>query len=138
MKLCLKDTRHSLPFSACIEVAYAIGLLTDRVRYKSNLLRKIRNEFAHAAGPRDFGDQRIADRLRSFFARVSDTEKELDESIPVLVAGLEGGGVRIDSIRMRFSLHVAALSSTITFVEDTIRANLEPRTIVKSLDSVGI
>ena len=51
-------------FSAKIDLAYRIGLLRPSVRKSLHLLRKIRNNFAHASGIKGFDDPSTQDRIR--------------------------------------------------------------------------
>lgn len=51
-------------FSARIEVSFGFGLIPNNVRRDLNLLRKIRNDFAHTANQVTFYDQPIASRCR--------------------------------------------------------------------------
>ena len=51
-------------FSAKIDLAYRIGLLRPSVRKSLHLLRKIRNNFAHASGRKGFDDPSTQDRIR--------------------------------------------------------------------------
>ena len=50
-------------FSARIQLAFAIGILPEDLRSKIEIVRRLRNEFAHAWGPIDFEDAQCADRL---------------------------------------------------------------------------
>lgn len=49
-------------FSSRIDLCYALGLLPPLVRRDVHLIRKIRNEFAHAASPLTFEHARMAAR----------------------------------------------------------------------------
>jgi hypothetical protein len=48
------------PFSARIKAAFALGLIDDHERGECDLIRKIRNEFAHRSHGVTFEDSRIA------------------------------------------------------------------------------
>ncbi len=52
-------------FSSTIELAYLLGLLSPRESQALNLIRKIRNEFAHIPEPTSFGHQKIASWCKS-------------------------------------------------------------------------
>lgn len=49
-------------FSAKIDMAYMLALISPTVRKDLHLLRKIRNEFAHTAKPLEFAEHRIKSR----------------------------------------------------------------------------
>lgn len=53
-------------FSAKIDMAYMLALISPLVRKDLHLLRKIRNEFAHTAKPLDFTTHRIKSRCEEF------------------------------------------------------------------------
>lgn len=55
-------------FSARIKACYALGLIDEHERYECDLIRKVRNEFAHSIHGLAFSDAKISafcDRLRS-------------------------------------------------------------------------
>ncbi len=51
-------------FSSRIEVLYGMGIIPKNVRRDLNLLRKIRNDFAHDAKPISFDDEPVSSRCR--------------------------------------------------------------------------
>jgi len=53
-------------FSACIEFCYVLGILSRKVRNELDLLRKLRNEFAHCSMPMDFLDGKSMQRIQEF------------------------------------------------------------------------
>jgi DNA-binding MltR family transcriptional regulator len=68
-------------FSAKLQLAYALGILPRHLREKIELVRRIRNEFAHESGPLSFDDSRCADRLKLLFGQMLEDrsfEKMLD------------------------------------------------------------
>lgn len=68
-------------FSAKLQLAYALGILPRHLREKIELVRRIRNEFAHESGPLSFDDSRCADRLKLLFGLMLEDrsfEKMLD------------------------------------------------------------
>jgi DNA-binding MltR family transcriptional regulator len=54
-------------FSAKIQLAYALGILPRHLKERIELVRRLRNEFAHESGPLTFEDPRCADRLKLLF-----------------------------------------------------------------------
>jgi mannitol operon repressor len=59
-------------FSARIKMAYALGLITELEFQESNIIRRIRNEFAHAAHGMTFKNQRLADLCGNLKAHTPD------------------------------------------------------------------
>ena len=53
--------------SAKIALAYRLGLISPNVRTSLDLIRKIRNDFAHISRQIDFGTQSIQNRIRELF-----------------------------------------------------------------------
>jgi DNA-binding MltR family transcriptional regulator len=54
-------------FSAKLQLAYALAILSREYRDKIELIRRLRNDFAHEAGPLSFDDPRCEGRLRPLF-----------------------------------------------------------------------
>lgn len=64
----VRDNNGALgTFSARIETAYALGLISQDLRTRLNIVRRIRNEFAHSFAA-TFNDQSIADRTTKLTA----------------------------------------------------------------------
>lgn len=51
-------------FSARIDMAYLLGIITPMIRHDLHLIRKIRNEFAHNPGRLSFSDHDIIQRCK--------------------------------------------------------------------------
>lgn len=51
-------------FSARIQLTFALGLLPRAFRDKIEIIRRLRNDFAHDWGPIDFNDPRCVSRLK--------------------------------------------------------------------------
>jgi DNA-binding MltR family transcriptional regulator len=60
-------------FSSRIDGAYTLGLLPKNVRADIQLVRKIRNDFAHVSKPITFEDQPIVSRCQNFCLDGKDT-----------------------------------------------------------------
>jgi DNA-binding MltR family transcriptional regulator len=60
----LEPTQPLGAFSARIDVAYLLGLLSREEHKALHLIRKIRNDFGHKAQPLSFRNQAIADRCK--------------------------------------------------------------------------
>lgn len=54
-------------FSAKIDLAYRIGCINQEVRRSCHILRKIRNDFAHATDIKDFSNSGTQDRIKELF-----------------------------------------------------------------------
>lgn len=52
-------------FSARIDLAYRIGVLSLDQRQSLHILRKLRNDFAHVSTPISFSDDSVSDRIRN-------------------------------------------------------------------------
>ncbi len=88
--------------SSKIDIAYALGLIAKEDRRDLHLLRKIRNEFAHAIDHElSFGDQKIKSWINAL------TTPKLFENTSVL----QGNN---DTIRFRFELAVGVISVTLS------------------------
>lgn len=63
-------------FASRINLAYLLGLIPDNIRYDLDLIRRIRNEFAHTAGPMDFEKDSV--RSRCFLFKTPLSVEHLD------------------------------------------------------------
>jgi DNA-binding MltR family transcriptional regulator len=54
-------------FSAKLQLAYALAILPRDLRDNIELIRRLRNDFAHESGPLTFNDPRCGNRLRALF-----------------------------------------------------------------------
>ncbi|WP_098743521.1 MltR family transcriptional regulator [Paenibacillus sp. EZ-K15] len=63
-------------FSSRIELAYLLGLISPDTRRDLNLLRKIRNEFAHSMEILSFQDQRIEARCKELKNNIQTDEQD--------------------------------------------------------------
>ena len=52
-------------FSACIKVSYSLGLLSNEAKTDLEIIRKVRNDFAHTYELLDFESQEIKSRVLS-------------------------------------------------------------------------
>jgi DNA-binding MltR family transcriptional regulator len=73
-------------FSSRIQLAYAMGLISKDLKYRLDIVRRLRNDFAHESGPIDFDDVRCRDKLRILIADGKPPEKK-DDSEPFMVGG---------------------------------------------------
>ena len=69
-------------FSARIKASYCLGLLTDLEHRELQLIRKVRNEFAHHVHGLAFQTERISGLCSQFYDRMPDAEeKEIERSV---------------------------------------------------------
>lgn len=66
-------------FSARIKASYCLGLITDLEHKQLQLIRKVRNEFAHHVHGLSFGDDAITALCNNFYDRMPDAK---DKGIP--------------------------------------------------------
>lgn len=72
----LLDQRGPLAtFSSRIDMAYALGLIGKKALYDLNILRKIRNEFAHTAAPLSFEDVKISTWCSQFHLGLGESRR---------------------------------------------------------------
>jgi DNA-binding MltR family transcriptional regulator len=91
----LDDPNGSLSaLSARIEFAYLLGLIGPIARPELDLIRKIRNDFAHAYKPLLFTETKIADRCRELRAYTVFPEQSPRANFVRSVMGLLGGHSR--------------------------------------------
>ena len=79
----LEDTGALSTFGARIELAFLLGLISARERRMLNLIRKIRNDFAHSSKIASFSQFPIKDRCLTLDAmRILGSKKLSDPSNP--------------------------------------------------------
>jgi DNA-binding MltR family transcriptional regulator len=65
-------------FSARLQIAFALGILPKNLRDKIEIIRRMRNDFAHEWGPIDFNEPRFASRLQ-FIVKQAEPVKEQEQ-----------------------------------------------------------
>jgi hypothetical protein len=93
-------------FSSRIKTAHALGLITKDERHDLDVIRDIRNAFAHQVGG-DFTELSIADQCRSLkhsAGEEADSRTQFRSSALVLIARLANRGVAVAKER-RVELH---------------------------------
>jgi hypothetical protein len=119
--------------SARTQVAFALGILPRDLRDKIEIVRKLRNEFAHEWGPIDFEDQRIGSILALLIGKLK--EGDLPEDDPVSTAGRTtfGPGVTKQQImkRLLFGFCVVRISARLNFLAGLAREGRDIRTLVR-------
>jgi Mannitol repressor len=73
-------------FSSKIAIAYAFGIIGPKTRHDLNLLREIRNAFAHAMRTITFDTQEVADMLKTFNALKEPHNPSLKNQMKFVIA----------------------------------------------------
>lgn len=63
-------------FSARIKASYCLGLITDLEHKELQLIRKVRNEFAHHVHGLSFKDDAITSLCNNFYVRIPDAKEK--------------------------------------------------------------
>lgn len=124
-------------FSAKIQVAYAMRLITKGLRYQLDVVRRLRNEFAHEAGPIDFDDPRCHGKLRILIAEGTPQEKAQADDIEPLLIGGQMLTRRQFTNRVAFIIAVAQLSERMLILRHLIREGHDVHLAVKILEAGG-
>ncbi len=122
-------------FSSRIQIAFALRLITGDLRYRLDIIRRLRNDFAHQSGPINFDDAKCCDRLRILIAEGKPLEKK-----PALDPSLIGGQMitREQFVnRVAFIIAVSQLSARIHFLTDVSNAGKDVRAIAVMLEKNG-
>jgi DNA-binding MltR family transcriptional regulator len=122
-------------FSSRIQIAFALKLITKDLKYRLDIIRRLRNDFAHESGPIDFDELRLRDRLRILIADGKPPEKE-EDSEPRLIGGqMLTHGQFVN--RVAFILAVSQLSARIHFLIDAAKAGNDVRMMAVALEEKG-
>lgn len=116
-------------FSAKLQLAYAFGIVSRQLQQMIELVRRLRNEFAHESGPLTFRDQRCADRLELLFKLSLERpsfKKVVDEHKPVQ-SSCEKAEANADSRRALFILVLTFLLGFLSALTDARKAGLDAR-----------
>lgn len=124
-------------FSAKIQMAFAMRLITKGLRYHLDVVRRLRNEFAHESGPIDFDDPRCHTKLRILIAEGKPQEKaESEEPPPHLIGGQMLTHTQFTN-RVAFIIAVAQLSERMLILRHLIREGHDVHLAVKMLEEGG-
>lgn len=80
-------------FSAKIDLAYRVALIRPNIRRSCHILRKIRNDFAHATEVKGFTHPATQDRIRGLFRLNNNLVKVLEE---VIIEGTKDHEIKIN------------------------------------------
>lgn len=119
-------------FSARIQVAFALGIITDRNRIELDLVRKIRNDFAHSLERIDFSEPSIVGRLQ-VLAGASDSEDDADKERRLIGELMMTKRQFID--RLAFALKISNLRGALTMYRETIQAGADIRSVIRHLEA---
>lgn len=76
-----------------IDLAFAMGLISDGTRREAHQIRKVRNHFAHAYTPADFDEVGVRDRVDSMKAAFVE-DIEVGSASAAILETFEGGTVK--------------------------------------------
>src|SRR5262249_25604196 len=110
-------------FGARTKLVYALGLIGATARRDLDLVRRIRNEFAHLSDAHRFSDPSVRDRCREFHA---------------LTAYQLGSGLPVRSPRQRFLLTTFCLAVYLFAMAKRPREAMEPRPLTQEIDEYGL
>lgn len=114
-------------FSARIDLAYRVALIGTNTRRSCHILRKIRNDFAHATEVKGFTHSATQDRIRELFKLNSNMVELLEK---VIIEGTKGHEIEIREFndlikkfgwRFVFQLLFASLASSLAVAIDEIQ-----------------
>jgi DNA-binding MltR family transcriptional regulator len=78
----LEDPGPLSSFWARIELAFLLGLISSRERRMLNLMRKIRNDFAHGSAPVSFSQSPVKERCLELDAKVLESLESKVQDYP--------------------------------------------------------
>jgi len=109
-------------FSSKIAVSYLLGLIPDWIYQNLEIIRGIRNDFAHGYDLKDFNNPELCERIKSFDCPGFDVESMTE---PYRQKGnmLDEKGNIIPESRTVFICHVINLFGTFTTLNEKIIAN---------------
>jgi DNA-binding MltR family transcriptional regulator len=100
-------------FSARIDFAYLLGLISDRTRANLHLLRKIRNDFAHIVSRISFQTSSISSRCNQLkglgISKISNPRLKFIRSMMNIAAEIQGSSFNISHIEEQSELHKETL-----------------------------
>jgi DNA-binding MltR family transcriptional regulator len=122
-------------FSARIQMAFALGILPRSLRDKIEIVRRMRNDFAHQWGPIDFNDPRCANRL-NLLIRPSESERE-EELQQETLKGLAILAPTKEQLvtRIAFTLAVHGILGGIDKIVEAAMKGYDVRPIVRRMET---
>lgn len=120
-------------FSAKIEVAFALRLITRNLKRKLDVVRRLRNDFAHEPGPLTFETPECQHRLRLLIADGDPSAPSPDDNERIPGMGIVTKRQFVN--RIAFALAVAEMAALIGFIRARAEAGHDPRLIVETLEA---
>jgi hypothetical protein len=100
---------ESWTFSAKIQAAFAFRLISKELKKQLDLIRRIRNDFAHSTGPVSLQTPECQDRLRGLMDAVKAWVDEHQSSILTDIDGMAEGRSELKS-RLTFALAISKIA----------------------------
>jgi DNA-binding MltR family transcriptional regulator len=123
-------------FSSRIQIAFALKLITKDLKYRLDIIRRLRNDFAHESGPIDFDGPGLRDRLSILIDDGKPPEKIIEDSEPILIGNqILTPGQFVN--RVAFIIAVSVLSARIHFLTDVAKAGKDVRMVAAALEEKG-
>lgn len=122
-------------FSAKIQVAFALRLITRELKQKLEVIRRLRNDCAHEPGPLTFDSPGCNDRLRLLIADGKPPVPTADDEMAAPGMGPVTKRQLIN--RIAFVIAVAQMSARIAFIREQAEAGFDPRAVVDKLEAGG-
>ncbi len=121
-------------FSARIQVCFALKLIDRETRGELEILRKLRNEFAHESGPIDFSDDRCHDRLKQLITEGKRRTYGVNNSQSTIQFGSHKLNKTQAVDRIAFVIAVAQIAARIEFFTDALRSGKNLPAIVAKFE----
>lgn len=124
-------------FSARIQLAFGLGILPHGLRDKIEIIRRMRNDFAHESGPVDFNDSRCANRLNLLLLPTDNKQYEEQRDTLTRLAALAPTYEQLVT-RIAFAICVARIIGAIDGLVDSAKLGLDLRPIVRHMEEQGL
>lgn len=128
-------------FSAKIDIAYMLALISPAVRKDLHLLRKIRNEFAHTAKPLEFTEHRIKSRCEELkctgFAPKEDSPRtKFNRAMMTIAQDISLKMTKTGNLSEKEeTIQAGAGTETVKFVIEFMKRNgLDPSALQNGID----
>jgi DNA-binding MltR family transcriptional regulator len=125
-------------FSARIQIAFALGILPRQLRDKIDLVRRLRNDFAHEWGPIDFEDPKCASRLELLIGRAEKLSQEAGESSQLSGLAVLAPTKEQLVTRIVFGMYIIRLETSVNSLASFAREGRDVRAIVIKGEREGL
>lgn len=123
-------------FSARIQLSYAMRLIPNGLYRKLEIVRQLRNDFAHESGPLDFQDPRCQGKLRQLIAEGAPRDNNDDDDTELTVEGQTATKRQLVE-RIAFVIAISELSARLCFITEKIEEGSDVHLIVAALEQGG-